>query len=110
MSWFLDGPSHHWKVKGEFAVVGRLDLPIVGKSILLPSELWSEEMLKLKVAGMTCGGCAKSVERAVAGAAPDAKVTVDLQSGEVTIDGTTARQAVVSAIEDAGYDVVGEAA
>jgi copper chaperone len=67
-------------------------------------------MLKLKVAGMTCGGCVKSVERAVTAAAPGAKVTVDLASGEVTIDGAASRQAVVTAIEDAGYDVVGEAA
>ena len=67
-------------------------------------------MMKLKVAGMTCGGCVKSVERAVAAAAPGAKVRVDLKSGEVAIDGTAAKQAVVSAIEDAGYDVVGEAA
>ena len=67
-------------------------------------------MLKLKVAGMTCGGCVKSVERAIAVAAPGAKVTADLQSGEVAIDGAANKQAVVSAIEDAGYDVVGEAA
>jgi copper chaperone len=67
-------------------------------------------MMKLKVAGMTCGGCVKSVERAVAAAAPGAKVKVDLKSGEVVIDGPAAKQAVVSAIEDAGYDVVGEAA
>ncbi len=67
-------------------------------------------MMKLKVAGMTCGGCVKSVERAVTAAAPGARVTVDLESGEVAIDGAAAKQAVVSAIEDAGYDVVGEAA
>ena len=66
--------------------------------------------MKLKVSGMTCGGCAKSVERAVAAAAPGAKVTVNLQSGEVAIEGPAAKQAVVNAIEDAGYDVVGEAA
>jgi len=67
-------------------------------------------MLKLKVAGMTCGGCVKSVERAVAAAAPGAKVSVDLKSGEVAIDGAAPKQAIVTAIEDAGYDVVGEAA
>jgi copper chaperone len=67
-------------------------------------------MLKLKVAGMTCGGCVRSVERAVATAVPGAKVTVDLKSGEVTIDGAANRQDVVSAIEDAGYDVVAAAA
>jgi copper chaperone len=67
-------------------------------------------MLKLKVAGMTCGGCASSVTRAVAAAAPGAKVSVELTSGEVAIDGAATKEAVVAAIEDAGYDVVGEAA
>jgi copper chaperone len=67
-------------------------------------------MLKLKVAGMTCGGCVKSVERAVAAAAPGAQVSVDLTSGQVAIDGPAAKQAIVAAIEDAGYNVIGEAA
>jgi copper chaperone len=67
-------------------------------------------MLKLKVAGMTCSGCVKSVERAVAAIAPGAKVSVDLPSGEVAIGGTAAKDAIVTAIADAGYDVVGEAA
>jgi copper chaperone len=67
-------------------------------------------MIKLKVAGMTCGGCVKSVERAVAAAAPGARVIVDLKSGEVAVEGAAARQTVVAAIEDAGYDVVGGAA
>jgi copper chaperone len=66
--------------------------------------------MKLKVSGMTCGGCAKSVERAVTTAAPGSKVSIDLAAGEVAIDGAAARQAVIAAIEDAGYDVVGEAA
>jgi copper chaperone len=67
-------------------------------------------MLKLKVAGMTCGGCVKSVEHAVTAIAPGAKVSVDLPSGEVAIDGIAAKDAIVTAIKDAGYDVVGEAA
>jgi copper chaperone len=67
-------------------------------------------MLNLKVAGMTSGGCASSVTRAVTAAAPGSKVSVDLKSGEVAIDGAASKQAVVSAIEDAGYDVVGVAA
>ena len=67
-------------------------------------------MMKLKVSGMTCGGCAKSVERAVTAVAPGSRVSVDLASGEVAIEGSAAKQAVIAAIEDAGYDVVGEAA
>lgn len=67
-------------------------------------------MMKLKVAGMTCGGCASSIVRAVTAAAPGAKIDVDLKSGEVAIAGAADRQVVVAAIEEAGYDVIGEAA
>ena len=67
-------------------------------------------MLKLKVTGMTCGGCASSVTRAIAAVAPGAAVKVDLPSGVVAIDGQAPKAAVVAAIEDAGYDVTGEAA
>ena len=67
-------------------------------------------MLKLKVAGMTCSGCVSSVTRAVTAAAPGAKVSVDLKSGEVAVDRAARKETVVAAIEDAGYDVVGEAA
>lgn len=67
-------------------------------------------MLKLKVTGMTCGGCVNSVTRAIAAVAPSAAVKVDLPSGVVAIDGHAPKAAVVAAIEDAGYDVAGEAA
>jgi len=66
-------------------------------------------MLKLKVSGMTCGGCVSSVTQAITAAAPGAKVNVDLKSGQVTVDSAARKQAIVAAIEDAGYDVVGEA-
>jgi copper chaperone len=67
-------------------------------------------MLKLKVTGMTCGGCASSVTQAIKAAAPGVEVKVDLKSGEVAITGAAQKTAVVAAIEDAGYDVAGEAA
>jgi copper chaperone len=67
-------------------------------------------MLKLKVAGMTCGGCAASIRKAVERASPGAKVAVDIATGEVAIEGTLDRTRAVSAIEEAGYDVVGDAA
>ena len=67
-------------------------------------------MLKLKVTGMTCGGCVSSVTRAIKAGAPGAEVKIDLPSGEVAITGSAQKSAVVAAIEDAGYDVTGEAA
>jgi len=61
--------------------------------------------MELKVQGMTCEGCAGAVRRSVGQAAPDAKVAVDLQQGRVTVDGKADRQAVVAAIEKAGFTV-----
>ncbi|MGE5506380.1 MAG: heavy-metal-associated domain-containing protein [Actinomycetota bacterium] len=60
------------------------------------------------VKGMTCGGCAGSVERAIKEAAPGAKVTVDLAKAAVTVDGATDAQ-VEKAVEDAGFTYGGAA-
>lgn len=67
-------------------------------------------MLNLKVDGIHCGGCATSIKKALAGAAPGADVTVDIEGGKVKVTGAADRGKVVAAIEDAGYDVVGDAA
>jgi copper chaperone len=60
-----------------------------------------------KVSGMTCGGCARSVERAIKSVAPDATVTVDLASGRVSVDGEADEQAIAQAIDEAGFDFGG---
>jgi copper chaperone len=67
-------------------------------------------MLKLKVSGMTCSGCASAIRRAIGSQAKDARVEVDLARGEVAIDRGPDKAAAIKAIEEAGYDVIGEAA
>jgi copper chaperone len=67
-------------------------------------------MLNLKVQGITCGGCASSIKKALAVAAPGSEVAVDINAGEVKVSGQADRVKVVTAIEDAGFDVVGDAA
>jgi copper chaperone len=67
-------------------------------------------MLRLKVEGITCGGCVASIQRALGAAAPGAKVSVDAAKGEVEVAGAAAKAVVVAAIEDAGFTVTGEAA
>ncbi|BBE72296.1 heavy-metal-associated domain-containing protein [Oharaeibacter diazotrophicus] len=62
-------------------------------------------MIELDVGGMTCGGCAKAVEKAVARTDPAAKVTVDLPTGKVRIESATPAAAFAEAIEAAGYEV-----
>jgi copper chaperone len=67
-------------------------------------------MLRLKVEGITCGGCVASIQRALGAAAPGAKISVDGAKGEVEVAGLVAKSAVVAAIEDAGFTVTGEVA
>ena len=61
--------------------------------------------MKLRVEGMSCGHCEKTVREAIVAAVPGVTVTVDLQAGTVTVAGTEDREAVVRAIRDAGYEV-----
>ena len=63
-------------------------------------------MYELQVNGMTCGGCASSVKRAVQRLDSAAKVDVDLASKTVRVDSTAGLEAVETAIKDAGYPVV----
>ncbi len=67
-------------------------------------------MLNLKVEGIHCGGCANSIKKALAEAAPGAEVEVDVSGGRVKVGGNADRAKVVAAIEDAGYNVLGDAA
>ncbi|MGQ3027834.1 MAG: heavy-metal-associated domain-containing protein [Ferrovibrionaceae bacterium] len=62
-------------------------------------------MLHLEVSGMTCGGCARSVTRAVQAVPGVSQVAVDLAAATVTVEGG-APDAIRAAIERAGYAVV----
>ncbi|MGK9235161.1 heavy-metal-associated domain-containing protein [Inquilinus limosus] len=62
--------------------------------------------MELKVEGMTCGGCAEAVKRAVRAVAPGAEVAVDLAGGRVTVSPSGAAPdaaAVAAAIDRAGF-------
>lgn len=58
---------------------------------------------EFKVHDMTCGHCISSVTRALRTFDPDAKVSVDLASHRVVIDGAADRDDYVFVIRDAGY-------
>jgi copper chaperone len=66
------------------------------------------EPIAYKVTGMTCGGCARSVENAIRAVAPDAAVEVDQPKGVVTVAGVSETQ-VAQAVEDAGFTFEGRA-
>ena len=61
-----------------------------------------------KVDGMTCGGCANSVTNAIKAAAPNSKVSVNLEAKTVSVDGSDDAP-VEKAVTDAGYEFQGAA-
>ena len=70
-------------------------------------------MATYRVNGMTCGGCANAVTRAIKAAAPAADVKVDLgaKTVSVTIEGggAVAADTVKTAVKDAGFEFIGGA-
>ncbi len=67
-------------------------------------------MYELQVEGMTCGGCVRSVTKAVQSVDGNARVDVDLASKKVTVESQAGLDTVKAAISEAGYDVTAGAA
>lgn len=59
-----------------------------------------------RVTGMTCGGCARSVETAIKTLSPAAEIAIDLGQATVTVTGASADQ-VRQAVDGAGFDFQG---
>lgn len=60
-------------------------------------------MVTLRVTGMTCDGCAKAVERVIKNQDPKASVTVDRAGERVEANTSAPADALIKAIEAAGY-------
>jgi Cu+-exporting ATPase len=66
------------------------------------------ETLKMTVHGMTCGSCARSVERKLASTPGVSKATVDLLNQNATIDYDAAAvqpETLAAAIRQLGFEV-----
>ncbi len=61
----------------------------------------------MKVGGMTCGGCAKHLEKALRGVEGVSSVTVDLPQGTASVEGTASLEAMTASVTEAGYQVLG---
>lgn len=57
----------------------------------------------LAISGMTCGGCAGAVSRALSGVSGVVEVRVDLAGGRATVTGTARAQELIQAVADAGF-------
>jgi len=65
------------------------------------------ETIVLKVAGMSCGGCVKSVTGVLEALPGVAKAEVSLEKAEAVISyeaGKVGREQMVQAIDDAGFE------
>ncbi len=58
---------------------------------------------KFQVSGMSCGHCEQAVTQAVQTLDPEAQVTVDLATGHVDVHSRQSRDAILLAIDNAGY-------
>ncbi len=59
--------------------------------------------MELRIEGMTCGGCARSVTRAIQGVDPDAKIDADPATRKVKVETTASAAQVEQALANAGY-------
>jgi len=62
-----------------------------------------------KIQGMTCGGCAKHVEKAIKSVAGVTAVATDVAKGTATVEGEASFQALAASVAEAGYEMVGPA-
>ncbi|MBB1257743.1 heavy-metal-associated domain-containing protein [Streptomyces alkaliterrae] len=64
-----------------------------------------------KVTGMSCGHCEKAISEEVGALAGVTSVTASAKDGLVTVDAATAldEESVRAAIDEAGYELVGQA-
>lgn len=60
-------------------------------------------MTEFNVQGMSCGGCASRVLKAVQSVDPSAQVRVDLAKQTVTVESGVSRDELTSALAVAGY-------
>ncbi|WP_178917205.1 heavy-metal-associated domain-containing protein [Natronomonas gomsonensis] len=58
----------------------------------------------LNVEDMACDGCEANVEEAIRGVAGVTGVDADHESGTVVVEGDADAEALVAAVDDAGYE------
>jgi copper chaperone len=65
------------------------------------------DVMQVTVSGMACGHCAQTVSQAVESVPGVERALVDLETGHVRVEGNAQMDAILKAIEEAGYGVRG---
>lgn len=64
---------------------------------------------RYKVSGMTCGDCAIAVTKAVETLTMVERALVDIETGELVVEGEADEQEIRGLVAAAGYEVTGRA-
>jgi|TARA_R100000455_G_C6216610_1_gene82416 copper chaperone len=64
------------------------------------------KIMQFNVQDMTCGHCVAAITKAVENAFPQAKVSINLEQHQVTVDNVDDTLAVQKVIEEEGYTPV----
>jgi copper chaperone len=59
--------------------------------------------MEFKIESMTCGGCAKSVTKAIQSVDPNARVETNPATGTVKIETTATSIVILQALDEAGF-------
>lgn len=62
-----------------------------------------------RVQGMTCGGCAKHVEKALRAVPGVTGVVMDVTQGTAAVEGMASFEAMAASVESAGYAMTKQA-
>jgi len=62
--------------------------------------------MDLKIEDMTCGGCARSVTKAIQSVDPNARVEANPAARAVKVETTATQAAILQVLEKAGYSAV----
>lgn len=60
-------------------------------------------MLRFQIPNMTCGGCARSVTKALQSIDPHARIETDPPAREVRVESTANEGAFLAVLREAGY-------
>jgi copper chaperone len=59
--------------------------------------------MQFHIDNMTCGGCARTVTRAIQSVDPDASIDTDPPSRVVKVDTAASQEQIVAALREAGF-------
>ncbi|MDM7459790.1 MAG: heavy-metal-associated domain-containing protein [Paracoccus sp. (in: a-proteobacteria)] len=59
--------------------------------------------MQFQIDNMACGGCARSVTKAIHSVDPQARIDIDLDLKRVTVESGADQSSIVTVLQDAGF-------